>query len=90
MLEKTSNKLTKNLEKDFQNDLAEVNNAHGRAMRDKGDVLNNLDQNLNVLHTFKDTKTLREEELNRWTKKYEDLKRQLEMLKRNGKREMED
>ena len=48
-----------------------------------------LDGDLNVLNQFKDTKTIREENLNRENMRFERLKRELEMLKRNGRAEME-
>jgi hypothetical protein len=51
--------------------------------------MDTLDSNLNVLNEFKDTKLTREEILQRESKRYEMLKRELEMLKRNGKIEME-
>jgi len=59
-------------------------------MNTKVDEINQLDENLDVLHTFKDTKTLREERLLKEAKRYETLKRELENLKRKGKVEMED
>lgn len=59
-------------------------------MNGKIDEINQLDDNLDVLHTFKDTKTLREERLLKEAKRYETLKRELETLKRKGKIEMED
>lgn len=90
MLEKTSGKLYKNLEKDFENDIGDVNNVHQRHMQDKGDTIHDLDDNLNVLHQFKDTKLTRQEELERQFKRYENLKRTLIHLKRNGQREMDE
>lgn len=54
------------------------------------DEINTLESNLEVLHTFKDTKTLREERLLKEAKRYETLKRELENLKRRGKIEMEE
>jgi hypothetical protein len=54
-------------------------------MKNRLGEMDDLDTNLDVLHKFKDTKTLREEKLMRETKRYEKLKRELETLKRNGK-----
>ena len=59
-------------------------------MQSKVGEMNELDHNLDVLHTFKDTKTIREDKLLKEAKRYETLKRELEMLKRKGKIEMEE
>lgn len=59
-------------------------------MSTKIEEINELNQNVEVLETFKDTKTLREERLLKEAKRYETLKRELENLKRKGKIEMEE
>lgn len=66
-----------------------MNNKNEKAMKGKVDEMQQLDSNLHVLNQFKDEKTLREERLQRESKRYELLKRELETLKRNGKQEME-
>lgn len=48
-----------------------------------------LDNNLDTLHQFKDTKQLREETLKAELHRFESLKRQLNELKSVGKIEME-
>ena len=58
-------------------------------MKGKHEEMQTLDSNLQVLNQFKDMKTIREETLQRESKRYEYLKRELETLKRNGKEEME-
>ena len=58
-------------------------------MKGKVEEMHSLDNNLQVLNQFKDMKTIREETLQRESKRYEFLKRELETLKRNGKVEME-
>jgi hypothetical protein len=42
-----------------------MNRKHDNVMMAKGEEMQTLDSNLNVLNNFKDTKTLREENLNR-------------------------
>lgn len=51
--------------------------------------MHKLDGNLGVLNKFKDEKTIREENLDRESKRFERLKRELDFLKRNGKNEQE-
>ena len=48
-----------------------------------------LDVNLATLNQFKDTKQIRQENLLKEEGRYQDLKKQLDALKTNGKLEME-
>lgn len=48
-----------------------------------------LKSNKNTLEQFKDTKQIREENLKKESQRVEQLKRQLDTLKKNGKLEME-
>lgn len=74
-LEKTSNKLNKNLERTFQVDITEVNNKNEKVMKGKLDEMKDLDGNLDVLTNFKDTKQIREDTLNKEFDRYGELKR---------------
>ena len=49
-----------------------------------------LDENIKTLNQFTDTKKGRQQEMERWFKHYQDLKAELEMLKINGKKEMDE
>ena len=66
-----------------------MNRKHENLMDQKGDEMNRLDGNLGVLSKFKDEKTIREENLDRASRRFESLKRELDFLKRNGKNEQE-
>lgn len=58
-------------------------------MQTKGDEMQTLDSNLDVLNNFKDTKTSREDNLNKQAQRCDRLHRELDTLKKNGKIEME-
>jgi hypothetical protein len=58
-------------------------------MSTKEGQMETLDSNLNTLNQFKDTKQIREENLKKESQRVEQLKRQLDLLKKNGKLEME-
>jgi len=58
-------------------------------MTTKEGQMETLDSNLNTLNQFKDTKQIREENLKKESQRVEQLKRQLDLLKKNGKLEME-
>jgi len=49
-----------------------------------------LDENIKTLNQFTDTKKGRQQEMESWFKHYQDLKAELEMLKINGKKEMDE
>jgi hypothetical protein len=49
-----------------------------------------LDDNIKTLNQFTDTKKGRQQEMESWFKHYQDLKAELEMLKINGKKEMDE
>ena len=66
-----------------------MNRKHENLMDQKGDEMQRLDGNLGVLSKFKDEKTIREENLDRASRRFESLKRELDFLKRNGKNEQE-
>ena len=89
-LENNSGKMNRNLEKNFKNEIDDMNMKQEKILNQKANEMEDLDQNLNVLNQFKDTKTIREENLQRESQRYERLKRELEMLKRNGKIEMQE
>ena len=81
--------MNKNLERNFRNEISDMQFKHEKQMNQRQDQMQALDSNLEVLNNFKDSKQIREENLKRESKRYEMLKRELEMLKRNGKAEME-
>jgi len=66
-----------------------MNFKNEKVIKGKEQEMSELGQNLTVLKTFKDTKTVREDMIKQEQKRYEALKRELEVLKRNGKEEME-
>lgn len=66
-----------------------MNRKHDNLMDSREDQMGNLQSNLGVLNEFKDEKTIREENLDREAKRFEKLKRELDLLKRNGKHEQE-
>ena len=49
-----------------------------------------LEENLSTLHQYKDTKQIREENLEREERRYKSLRQELEKLKRDGDVEMEN
>lgn len=77
------------MEKNFKTEIGEMQGRHDRNMLQKENQMDTLDSNLEILNNFKDTKKSREEILAREAKRYENLKRELETLKRNGKIQME-
>ena len=79
----------KELEKNFQGQIDEMNRKHDNVMQQKEGQMETLDSNLNTLNQFKDTKQIREENLKKESQRVEQLKRQLDTLKKNGKLEME-
>lgn len=66
-----------------------MHRKHDNLMNSKEDQMGDLHKNLGLLNTFKDEKTIREENLDREAKRFEKLKRELDLLKQNGKREQE-
>lgn len=66
-----------------------MNRKHDNVMTTKEGQMETLDSNLNTLNQFKDTKQIREENLKKESQRVEQLKRQLDLLKKNGKLEME-
>lgn len=66
-----------------------MNRKHDNVMSTKEGQMETLDSNLNTLNQFKDTKQIREENLKKESQRVEQLKRQLDLLKKNGKLEME-
>jgi hypothetical protein len=88
-LEANSGEVNKNLERNFRNEISDMQFKHEKQMNQRQDQMQTLDSNLEVLNNFKDSKQAREENLKRESRRYEMLKRELEMLKRNGKAEME-
>ena len=66
-----------------------MNRKHDNIMQAKGDEMQTLDSNLEVLNNFKDTKTIREENLEKQAARVGKLNKELDALKRNGKMEME-
>ena len=66
-----------------------MNRKHDNLMNSKEEEIETLDQDLNVLNDFKDTKHKRQQNLLKEEQRYERLKRQLDMLKKNGKLDME-
>ena len=66
-----------------------MNRKHDNIMQSKGEEMTTLDSNLDVLNNFKDTKTTREDNLNKQAQRCDRLHRELDALKKNGKVEME-
>ena len=67
-----------------------MNRKHDNLMQAKETEKTQLHENIQTLNTFTDTKKHRQQEMERWFKHYQDLKAELEMLKINGKREMDE
>lgn len=59
-------------------------------MGQKQGEIKNLEVSLDKLHSFKDTKTIREENLAREVTRYKALSMELDKLKRDGEVEMEN
>ena len=51
--------------------------------------MDTLESNLDTLNQFKDTKTIREENLKKEGERYQRLKHKLDDLKKDGKEQME-
>ena len=58
-------------------------------MNRKENQMDTLESNLDTLNQFKDTKTIREENLKKEGERYQRLKHKLDDLKKDGKEQME-
>ncbi len=67
-----------------------MNRKHDNLMQTKEQEKTQLDENIKTLNQFTDTKKGRQQEMEAWFKHYQDLKAELEMLKINGKKEMDE
>ena len=88
-LEMNSGKQQKELEKNFQGKIDEMNRRHDVEMSRQENKMDTLDSNIETLNQFKDTKAIREENLRKEGERYQRLKHELDRLKKDGKEQKE-